>query len=283
MTEQAPGIYRRRVGNLVVTAINDGFLDLPLQAMQNIAPADASALLVGRFRRPVPRSSVNTYLVQGNGQTVLIDTGAGASMGPTLGRLLPNLLAAGVQPGDIDLILLTHLHGDHFGGLTSPEGEAVFKNARLTVSEADAAFWLDRAPEDGPEPARPTMRGAQAAVAPYAKSLAKGGGAPGITPVPLPGHTLGHTGYRIDDGADALLIWGDVMHVPDVQSVRPDVGVMFDIDGAQAIATRRRTLDMVAADRLAIAGMHLHFPGFAHVARRGDAYELIPETWLAEV
>ncbi len=283
--EQVPGLYRRRVGNLVVTAVNDGFLDLPLEAMQGIEPRQASALLTGHFRRAPPRSSVNAFLVQGGGRTVLIDTGGG-DMAPTLGRVLPNLAAAGVDPGTVDLILLTHLHPDHAGALAK-DGEAVFANAELALSEAEAGFWLDEAEmAAAPEGRRPYFEGAQAAVKPYRERMRMVGTsavAPGITPVPLRGHTPGHTGYCIDDGGDSLLIWGDIMHVPDVQSTRPEVGMVFDTDPEQAVETRRRLLDMVATDRLAVAGMHLHFPGFSHLARAGGAYALVPETWQGEV
>ena len=207
-------------------------------------------------------------------------------MGPALGLVPANLAAAGVDPGEVDLVLLTHLHPDHTGALTK-DGEAVFANAELALAEAEAGFWLDepnmaKAGEDK----RSYFKSAQAAVKPYRdrmRMLGSGVAAPGITPVPLHGHTPGHTGYRIDDGGDSLLIWGDIMHVPDVQSVRPEVGMVFDNDPEQADETRRRLLDMVASERMAIAGMHLHFPAFSHLARAGEAYALVPETWQGEV
>lgn len=282
MTQQVAGFSRRRVGEHTVTAINDGTLDLPLDVMLGIAPEDASSLLTAHFRRPTPHLTVNAFVVQGNGRTVLIDTGAASSMGPSMGRLLPNLAAAGLQPGDIDLVLLTHLHPDHAGGLATADGAAVFPNAALGVTAAEAAFWLDVDPDSKPDGMRPYIRGAQASVKPYQDRLTRLGAdaaAPGITPVPLPGHTPGHAGFRIGEGADALLVWGDVMHVPDVQAARPEVGMVFDVDPETAVATRRRVLDMAAADRLAVAGMHLYFPCFAHVARAGQGYAVIPDAW----
>ena len=286
MTEQAPGFYRRRVGDHLVTAINDGFIDIPLAALMRIDGDEASGMLMQKFRRASPRSSVNAYLVQGGGRTVLIDTGSGNGMGPTMGRLVANLESAGVRPGDVDLVLLTHLHPDHSGGLATPSGTAVFEQAELAVGEADARFWLDQDAANVPEGLRPYVLGAQASAAPYSSRLRRlkaESAAPGITPVPLPGHTPGHAGYRIGDGPDALLIWGDVMHVPDVQAPRPEVGVVFDIDPEQAVVTRRRVLEMVSSERLAVAGMHLHFPGFAHVVQEGAGYVVVPETWVHEV
>jgi glyoxylase-like metal-dependent hydrolase (beta-lactamase superfamily II) len=102
---------------------------------------------------------------------------------------------------------------------------------------------------------------------------------PGITLVPEPGHTPGHSGWLIASGNESLLIWGDIVHMPGIQFRRPDAGITFDVDGAQAIATRRRIMDMAATDRLLVAGMHLDFPCFGHVARENEGYAFIPDVW----
>ena len=130
---QGSGFHRRRVGDVVVTAINDGAFDLPLAAMRGIEPDAASAMLVEAFRLPAPRTSVNTFLIQGNGATVLIDTGMGNGVGPALGHLQAGLAAAGVAPGEVDAVLMTHLHPDHTGGLASTAGTAVFPKAELVI------------------------------------------------------------------------------------------------------------------------------------------------------
>lgn len=276
-----PGFYRRRAGAYVVTAISDGTFDQSTATLRGIDEADAIALRAARFGRRSPCGYINTFLLQGEGRTVLVDTGAAGGMGPTLGRLLPNLAAAGVEPGAIDLVLLTHFHPDHSAGLATEGGAAVFPNAALSAADAECAFWLDTDP-DANEALRPYRAAARAAAAPYAARLTRSGAAPvapGITPVPLPGHTPGHTGYRIGDGADALLIWGDIMHHPDVQAPHPDVTVIYDIDPQQAAATRRHILDAAATDRLPIAGMHLHFPAFSQVERDGAGYRVVAEPW----
>ena len=162
---QVPGIYRRKVGDLVVTALNDGFLDLPLDVLLGIAPEEASALLVGQFRRPTPRLAINAFVVQRGDRTTLIDTGANGAMGPDSGHLLKNLAAAGIHPGDIDLVLLTHFHPDHSAGLIDKDGAAAFPNAALAASAAEAEFWLDQDPAAMPEGMRPYIQAAQAAPA----------------------------------------------------------------------------------------------------------------------
>jgi glyoxylase-like metal-dependent hydrolase (beta-lactamase superfamily II) len=102
---------------------------------------------------------------------------------------------------------------------------------------------------------------------------------PGVTAVPSLGHTPGHTAFLIASGKDQLMIWGDTVHVPEVQTAFPEAGMAFDTDLAAAAASRRRMFDRVAADGVLIAGMHLHFPAFSRLTRRGNAYALVPEPW----
>jgi glyoxylase-like metal-dependent hydrolase (beta-lactamase superfamily II) len=106
---------------------------------------------------------------------------------------------------------------------------------------------------------------------------------PGVTAVPSLGHTPGHTAYLIASGNDQLMIWGDTVHVPEVQTAFPEAGMAFDTDLAAAAAARRRMFDRVSSDGILIAGMHLHFPAFSRLARRGDAYALYPEAWVHEL
>ena len=284
---QGSGFHRRRVGDVVVTAINDGVLNLPLGAMRGIEPDAASAMLQEAFRLPTPRPSVNAFLIQGNGATVLIDTGVGNGMGPTLGHLQAGLAAAGVAPGEVDAVLMTHLHPDHTGGLASPAGTAVFPKAELAITQGEADFWLSEAnAAAAPDDRKPSFAAVHAALAPYRSRLRLFSGtdvAPGIQAHPLPGHTPGHTGYLVTSGDAALLIWGDVLHVQDVQLRRPEVGMVFDTDPDEATQSRLRVLDMAARDRLMVAGMHLHFPAFSHVRKLPEGYALVPDAWSGTV
>ena len=279
-----PGVYHRKVGDIVVTAISDGYLDGALDVLRNITPDEARRILADSFR-PARRTAVNAFLIYSAGRLALIETGSGNYLLPTAGKVLANLTAAGVDPADIEAVLLTHMHPDHSAGLSDPAtGRRYFPNAELVVHENEPKHWFDDA-----KMAVATDRAkklyfqcAREQTAPYrerTRLFDKGEVFPGVTAIPCHGHTPGHTSFMISSGNEQLLIWGDTVHVPEVQTARPEVCMEFDTDADAAAATRRRVFDMVATDRLAVTGMHLHFPGFAHLARRGTGYQLIPEAW----
>jgi len=279
---QVPGIYRRRIGDIVVTAISDGHVDASYEMMRDISPSEAEGILRGSFQFAPPRISVNCFVVDSAGRTALVDTGSGISMGDQLGKLPQNLALAGIPAAAVDTVILTHMHPDHSNGLASAAGEAHFPNADLVVSETDVAHWHDDAAM-GAASARHRERFFKAArgqIKPYwhRRRDAVGEVFPGVFAMPLPGHTPGHTGYTISSGGDSLLIWGDIVHVPDIQVRRPEVHVEPDSDHVAAVATRRRIFETVARDRLLVAGMHMHFPGFLHLTGNAQqGYHLVPE------
>lgn len=286
--QQIPGVIHRRVGDMVVTALSDGYLVGSLDVLRNIGEEEARAMLLAAFR-PVPRhTSVNCFLVRTTDRTILIDTGCGTTMQPTTGKLLQNLAAAGVTPESIDTILLTHMHGDHSNGLVDGAGKPHFPNATVRMHEAEWDYWGDSSNQAEVERSGnglPYFAMAQRQMAPYLdrfEPFTEGEVAPGIIAVPLPGHTPGHTGYRIVSKTDSVLVWGDITHVPEIQIPRPEVTVIYDVNPAEAEASRRRILDETAANRSLVAGMHLHFPGYAHVVRDGDDHRLLPEAWRQE-
>lgn len=283
---QVPGLYRFKVGAFEVTSINDGMLNITLDQFPAADRAGAEALLQRAFQPPaaIP-TAVNAYLVNTGDRLVLIDTGTAAAMGPSLGKVGANLKAAGVDPADVDLVVLTHMHPDHANGLIDPAGAAVFGKAELAVAEAEYGFWTDdgilsRAPAE----VHPFFAMARAAVKPYAGDRLTRFGkeaeiAPGIRVLAAPGHTPGHSMIEVTSGDDRLLIWGDIVHAAALQFAKPDWAINFDVDQQAAIASRKRVLDRVAADRVLIAGAHLAFPGIGHVGRVGDGYEFVPAFW----
>jgi glyoxylase-like metal-dependent hydrolase (beta-lactamase superfamily II) len=280
---QVPAIHHRRVGEITVTSVSDGFLDGSMAVIQNIAPDDAIRIL-REAHRPVPRrTAVNTFLIRSGDRLALVDTGCGPAMSPTGGKLFANLAAAGVDPAEIDTVLLSHMHPDHSNGL-SQDGKRLFPNAELVLHQAELAHWHDDAQmAKSDEVGR--QRNFQASrdqVAPYAgrtRTFTGGEVFPGVTAMHLPGHTPGHTGYAIASGNQQLLIWGDIIHLPEIQIRHPEVTMAFDVDPVQAAATRARVFDMVATDGLAVAGMHMHFPGLLHLAKRGGGYALLHDGW----
>jgi glyoxylase-like metal-dependent hydrolase (beta-lactamase superfamily II) len=257
-------------------------------AVTNLPKVQAEAMHRAAFRAVPPKLAINAFLLNLSDRLVLVDGGCGTNMGPTLGRLAGNLALVGVKPEDIDTVLVTHLHPDHVGGLVDGAGQAVFRKAELVVHQADASYWGDdkvlaEAPEGQEKQFVLLSRATLAAYRDRTRMVTSGEVVPGVTAVPAPGHTPGHTGWLVASGGDALLIWGDIVHLPGIQFAHPEAGMAFDVDGAQAIATRKRIMDMAATDRLRVTGMHLDFPGFGHVVRAGGAYAFVPEPWSSSL
>jgi glyoxylase-like metal-dependent hydrolase (beta-lactamase superfamily II) len=285
---QVPGIQRRRFGDFVVTALNDGFIVLPPGAVRGITAADSDALYRSAGRRPPCRTAINAYLIQSPDSTVLVDAGCGRFMGPHLGRLPANLHAAGVSPDEIDLILITHMHTDHLGGLLADSQTVAYPRARVMMSAKELEYWSDRRNYDSsPESTRDSFDVVAQVLGAYNGRIDTFDGGvdivPGIKALPLNGHTPGHTGFEIGNGGNALIIWGDVSHAPEVQMTLPDLTVIFDVDPERAIASRRFIFERAASEDIMIAGMHIPFPGFTRIARSGGAYVSLPQVWQYEL
>lgn len=285
---QVPGVQRRKVGNFVVTALSDGFILLPPGAVQGITAADSDARYKAAGRRMPCRTAINAYLIHGPSHTILIDAGCGDFMGPHLGRVPANLDAAGVRPDEIDLVLITHMHTDHVGGLLSADRKTAYPRARVMMDAKELAYWSDRRNHDSsPESTRDSFDVVAQILSAYHGRIDTFEGGTDITAglkaLPLSGHTPGHTGFEIGAGADAMIIWGDVSHAPELQLGLPDLTVIFDADPERAIASRRSIFERAVNEDLVVAGMHMPFPGFTRLARSGDAYVSLPQVWQYEL
>ena len=285
---QVPGLYRRRIGDALVTVVNDGFLDVPFEIWRGASLADMQAAMRDAFQPGPPRITVNAFMIEAAGRRILVDAGGGSRTVYSMGLLRGNLAVLGLSPADFDIVLLTHIHPDHSNGLLDDAGAAVFPRAEIVVSEDDVTFWSDPTLRDGHVPAAtPYLASATDMLAAYREQIrpAKGGEeiVPGITMLPLPGHTPGHSGYQLDSAGETLVIWGDTVHVPELQVPRPIITSEYDISEGLAAESRRRIFQHVAEGGVLVAGMHLHLPAFSHVVQQGDGFRLVSEPWAVAI
>jgi glyoxylase-like metal-dependent hydrolase (beta-lactamase superfamily II) len=288
VTAQAPGLYKYRVGQIEITALLDGYMPLPDQFVFGYDEAEAresTAAAYRRFTSGYTNIPVNGYVINTGDKLILVDAGGSAMVSETLGGLTANLRAAGFDPADIDTVLFTHFHPDHVGALLNENGGKTFENATLICDEAEWGFaHSDEVRAAAPDEFKGMIDMIRSFVAPYRDNREMFSGEKelfsGITSVPLPGHTPGHTGYAIHSDDESLLIWGDIIHVSTLQFANPEWGVVFDTDPTLAAETRKRMLDRASADRMAVTGMHIDFPGFGYVERSGDAFRHVNAPWM---
>lgn len=287
----APGVYRLQLGAIEVTALSDGTVTIPLdQLLTDVTPAALKASLEAAHLAPMAETSINAYLVNTGRHLVLVDTGAGElfkAMGAPAGRLLASLRNAGYAPEQVDAVLLTHIHGDHSGGL-SVDGKALFPNATIHVDRRDAEFWLNPANRAKAAPGqRHGFDEARAMLGPYqaAGRIRTFDGAgellPGISAVPARGHTPGHSFYAVQSEGRKLLLVGDLIHAAAVQLPLPATTIRFDVDSPAAARTRKAALEEMAKQGYMVGAAHLSYPGLGYVRRDGKGYRWAPVNYSA--
>jgi glyoxylase-like metal-dependent hydrolase (beta-lactamase superfamily II) len=291
--KQAPSFYRYKVGNFEITQIADGALTVPLADgfVTNVskdtalAAAEAAYMPKGKIINPFNPMVINT-----GSKLVLIDTGWGPGAGsppPGVGLLQPNMSAAGIDPKQIDIVLLSHLHRDHMNGLKTATGDLAFPNAEIMVPAVEWAFWMNdenlaKAPNAMMKEffrlTRVIFAGLTDKVTKYewGKEVV-----PGITSIDTNGHTPGHTSFIVASGSGRLLVQSDVTNIPDFFLRNPDWYVAMDIDPIRAAETRHKFYDMASAEKALIAGFHFPFPCLGHVEKDGTGYRLVPIAWNA--
>lgn len=284
-TSGNPGYYRFKLGEFEVNTISDGTADLPMgKLLTNVTPKEIKADFTKNFLadKETVETSVDTFLINTGTKLVLIDTGTGGGMGPTAGHFLEHLKAAGYKPDQIDAVVITHMHGDHVGGLAK-DGKAVFPKAMLYIGKEDVDFWTNK--ENG-EKATGMMKSmfetAALAVAPYVKAKMLTPMTedmeivPGVRARMAHGHTPGHTIYVVESGGKKLMLLGDMIHVASVQFENPSATLQFDSDQKAAQMQRKTVFAEAAKDGDLVGAAHLPFPGIGHLRTEKKGYAFVP-------
>jgi glyoxylase-like metal-dependent hydrolase (beta-lactamase superfamily II) len=286
---QAPAFYRTKVGDFELTQIADGARTFPMPDgfVRNVpkeqALAEAEAAHMPRGMVTIP---FNPMVINTGSKLVLIDTGYGPGVAPSVGLLPAHMAAAGIDPKSIDIVVISHLHPDHINGIRDANGGLAFPNAELKAPSVDWAFWMS---DDNMAKAQDNamMKGFFAATRKAFAGLADrvtkyNWGqevAPGITALETPGHTPGHTSFAVASGSAKMLVQSDVTNIPELFLRHPGWHAVYDVDPVKAVETRRRFYDMAAADKMLIAGFHFSFPSMGYVEKDGTDYRLVPIRW----
>jgi glyoxylase-like metal-dependent hydrolase (beta-lactamase superfamily II) len=273
-----------KIGAIEVTIVSDGVLNVPLSFSLPDTPLSEAAALFRAHGLPEDGapSQTNVVLVRTGNENILIDAGSGPSFQPTAGKLQENLEAAGIAPDSITKVVFTHGHADHLWGSINDFGDGDrFPNARYVISAAEWDFWTDpdtalRVPDALKGMALGSSRILKAIEAKTERRKDGETIAPGLTYLATPGHTPGHMAVVIEDGGKQLIVGGDVLANTAISFARPEWRIGADFDRDQGMNTRKRLLDQLATDRIALIGFHLAWPGYGAVERKGPAYRFIP-------
>lgn len=290
MAGGTPSAFNRfSLGSFEVTVLNDGARtgDKPWETFgTNAGQAEVEALLAANL---LPSDKIRNgfapVLVNTGTDLVLFDTGLGANgREGGMGQTLSALQASGYTPDQVTVVVITHMHGDHIGGLTE-NGAPAFPNARYVTAQAEFDFWSS--PDRMGTPAENGHKGVVANVVPLADKMSfiGDGGAivPGITGMAAFGHSPGHMIYRLESGGRGLVITADTANHFVLSLQRPDWEVRFDMDKAAAAATRKTVFDMIATERLPFIGYHMPFPSVGFVEKLDTGYRWVPETYQLDL
>jgi glyoxylase-like metal-dependent hydrolase (beta-lactamase superfamily II) len=276
-------VFRRvKLGDFEVTTIHDGAIQVPTTFPifgENATEAEVHALATENL---LPATAMELgftpTIVNTGSQLVLFDAGNGAGRRPNAGALLSRLKLAGFEPGQIDVVVLTHFHGDHIGGLME-DGEIAFPNAHYVATGAEYDFWTN--PDlASSEAMRDRHQLVMTNVAPLAEKMTfiKGGEdvVSGITAIAAFGHTPGHTIYNIESNGQRLVITADTANHYALSLQRPDWHIRFDMDKEAAANTRKQVFGMLAADKVPFAGYHMPFPAIGYVEPKDSGFRYVP-------
>lgn len=285
--QQTPGYFLQPIGNLKVTALFDGELGLPRSDLLNISSEKANQLLVKNFV-PVDEhnhivTDFSAYLVQTPTQNILIDAGTANCFGPSLGHVPDNLKKAGVQPEQIDTILITHAHPDHLCGITV-DGKMLYPKAKVYLAKQDVDYWtsVDREAKAN-DFFKPVFKMVRASLQPYQQAgqlvafTQASFDVPNVQLITTHGHTEGHSSYLVDGkNGQKFLALGDVVHYAAVQFSYPEASYKPDTDSKRAIAVRKQIFEQADKEQWWIGASHVAFPGIGHIVKNTQGFQWIP-------
>jgi len=283
------GHYRFRVGEISATVLSDGIIGGPPRVYASDAPeAELQEVLRRAFLSTDHLTlNLNTLLIETGGRRILIEAGAGATMGPNGGRIFENLAAIGLSASDIDTVVISHTHPDHVGNLRSADGGKAFPRATVFLPKADWDFFIRTDPDLSymPVPEEFRLRFAAAiksSLEPVRNDLelyeAGDEIVPGLTTIEASGHTPGMATFLVHSGNDQLLLTADLAYHPLVNVDKPWLPGP-DRDKETALSSRRRIFDRAAADRMPVLGFHYPFPGLGRMLKTDGGYAWVPANW----
>lgn len=286
---QVDGYYRMMLGDYEVTALYDGYLSIGTPVYQKftrLTKKQLDELISGQFRPMLPDGGVQTavtgYLINTGKNLVLLDAGSGNVLDDKVGRLTESLIKSGYRPEQVDTIIPTHLHFDHFSGVTR-NGKMEFPNATVYIANQEKAFWLDTPiSQMNDEHTKIYAQWVRDAVAPYAaagriKYYDLGDEIiPNFKSVPTTGHTPGHSSVEVSSKGEKLFVWGDLLHNHALQLPEPRVAVESDVNAQGARNARLAMFPKLAKSKTWIAGAHLPFPGLGHIRQEKKGYSWVP-------
>ncbi|HGO5857245.1 Metallo-beta-lactamase superfamily [Mannheimia haemolytica] len=285
---QVDSYYRMMLGEYEVTALYDGYLSIGVPAYQQftkLTKQQLDELISGQFRPMLPDGGVQTavtgYLINTGKNLVLLDAGSGDVFDDKVGKLTDSLIKAGYRPEQVDTIIPTHLHFDHFSGVTR-NGKMEFPNATVYIANQEKEFWLDTPIKEMPEHTQKYAQWTRDAVAPYAaagrvKYYNLGDEIiPNFKSVATTGHTPGHSSVEVTSNGESLFVWGDLLHNHALQLPEPEVAAEFDVDAKGARQARLDILPQLAERKVWIAGAHLPFPGLGHLRKEAKGFSWVP-------
>jgi len=264
--QQSPNIFTYKLGAFEVCLLSEG----QNTGNSNIFVGATSEMIQQCLPQGVYPNSCNAFLVRMPGKIVLVDAGFGRN-------LFDNLKSLGITPDQVDAVLITHVHGDHLGGMLI-DGKAAFSKAELYISKAEYEYCMnDDAKNAGPRKVIEAYQSRLRLFKPEEIDVQPDLLFAGIRAVAAYGHTPGHTLYMVESGSEKLLIWGDLTHAMAIQMPYPQVAMTYDTNTEMAIAARKKILEYVAGNKIPVAGMHTAFPGMGKLEKEsGGGYSFTP-------